>query len=198
MDKGFVVWFTGLSASGKSTLAYNMAEILKKRGTPVEVLDGDEVRETISKDLGFSAADRQEHARRVIGLSKILVRNGVAVLVPLISPYKVSREAARAEFDSFIEVYVNCPIEACIERDPKGLYAKALSGEIKEFTGVSDPYEPPDASEVVVNTNELSVEECCEQIMEAVDRMLDSVSAGARDIPTSRRRANQTPVAEAG
>ena len=172
MPKGFVIWLTGLPSSGKTTLAEGLAEQLKSAGLPVEVLDGDEVRRTISADLGFSAKDRREHAFRVVYLSKLLIRNGINVIVPLISPYRETRAYARQELENFVEVYVDCPKEECIRRDVKGLYAKALSGEIKEFTGISDPYEPPDSPEVTVRTHRNSPSECCRQILNAVSDLL--------------------------
>ena len=145
---------------------------------PVEVLDGDEVRRTISADLGFSAKDRREHAVRVIFLSKLLTRNGINVVVPLISPYRETRELARRELDPFFEVFVNCPLDECIRRDVKGLYAQALRGEIGEFTGVSDPYETPEAPEVVVETHLESISDCCEHIFAALaERMPEEMGS---------------------
>jgi adenylylsulfate kinase len=168
LAQGTVIWLTGIPSSGKTTLANAVAHSWKKLGISVEVLDGDEIRRSLSADLGFSAKDRQEHARRVIFLSKILSRNGVNVIVPLISPYRETRELARREVGCFVEVYVKCSLEECIRRDVKGLYAKAIRGEITEFTGISDPYEPPDAPEVTVETDILSIDECCQRIFAAV------------------------------
>lgn len=168
MAPGTVIWLTGLPSSGKTTLAELLAHWLREHATPVEVLDGDEIRRSLSADLGFSARDRQEHARRVIFLSKLLSRNGVNVIVPLISPYRETREQARHELERFVEVYVKCPLEECIRRDVKGLYARAIRGEITEFTGISDPYEPPESPEVIVETDVLSEDECCQLILNAV------------------------------
>ena len=137
-------------------------------GYSVETLDGDEIRRGLSADLGFSAEDRQQHNRRVIFVSKLLVRNGITVLIPLISPYRETRDYARGELERFVEVYVKCPLEECIRRDPKGLYAKALRGEIKNFTGLDAPYEEPQSPELTVETNLLSVEECVTRIMQVV------------------------------
>jgi adenylylsulfate kinase len=148
---------------------------LRQHGTLVEVLDGDEIRRSLSADLGFSAKDRQEHARRVIFLSKLLVRNGINVIVPLISPYRETRELARQELERFIEVYVKCPLEECIRRDVKGLYGRAIRGEITEFTGISDPYEPPESPEVTVETDILSEDECCQLILAAVPELVPEV-----------------------
>lgn len=168
MAQGFVIWLTGLPSSGKTTLAMSLASALRQVGLPVEVLDGDEVRRALSADLGFSSRDRREHARRVIYVSKLLMRNGIVTIIPLISPYLDTRTFARHELERFIEVYVKCPLEVCIQRDVKGMYAKAIRGEITEFTGVSDPYEEPDQPEVTVDTSVLSVEQSCRRILSAV------------------------------
>ena len=176
MKKGLVIWLTGLPSSGKTTLAEVLASTLKESDLPVEILDGDEVRRTISADLGFSAKDRREHAMRVVYLSKLLIRNGINVIVPLISPYRETRDYARRELEDFLEVYVSCPVEECIRRDVKGLYALALRGEIIEFTGVSDPYEAPESPEVTVRTDLHSIAECSQQILKVVsDRMPQAV-----------------------
>ena len=164
MVQGFVIWLTGLPSSGKTTLALSLATSYRDQGLQVEVWDGDELRQGLSADLGFTARDRHEHVKRVIFISKLLSRNGIVGIVPLISPYRQTREFARSELNRFVEVYVKCPVEECIRRDVKGLYAKALRGEISEFTGVSDPYEEPESSEVTVETNVLSVDECCWRI----------------------------------
>jgi adenylylsulfate kinase len=140
---------------------------------------GDEVRRSLSADLGFSREDREEHNRRVIYISKLLSRNGIIVIVPLISPYRATSEAARRELRHFIEVYVKCPVEECIRRDPKGLYAKALEGEIENFTGISDPYEAPQHPEVVVETDKLSVDECVERVLEVATEKGYKMGAGS-------------------
>lgn len=168
MSDGCAIWLTGLPASGKTTIALALAERLTAQGHPVETLDGDEIRLGLSADLGFSAEDRQQHNRRVIFVSKLLVRNGIVVLIPLISPYRETRAYARSELEHFVEVYVKCPVEECIRRDPKGLYAKALRGEIKNFTGLDDPYEEPTSPELTVETNLLTVGECVDLIMQVV------------------------------
>jgi adenylyl-sulfate kinase len=150
---GFVLWFTGLSGSGKSELAHKIAQRLNEIGRNVEILDGDVVRQSLTKDLGFTEADRKTNLERVTFVAKLLSRNGVATLVSFISPYISSREVARQETTNFIEVFVKCPVEICIERDTKGLYKKALKGEIENFTGISHPYEDPPNPEIVVNTD---------------------------------------------
>ena len=152
MSKGFVVWLTGLPGTGKTTIANELTKIYRDKGLTTETMDGDEIRLGLSADLGFSKADRQEHARRVVFVSKLLARNDVAVNVALISPYREFREHAREELDNFVEVYVKTPLEVCIERDPKGLYKKALKGEISDLTGLQDPYEEPLDPEIVIDT----------------------------------------------
>lgn len=149
---GFVVWFTGLSGAGKSTLATLLAGALAARGVHVEVLDGDEVRTYLSKGLGFSREDRDTNVRRVGFVAKLLARAGACAITAAISPYRAIRDEQRAAIGRFVEVYCKAPIEALADRDPKGLYKKALAGEIENFTGVSDPYEPPLEPEVVLDT----------------------------------------------
>jgi len=151
--EGFTVWFTGLPSSGKSTLANLLEKALRERGLAVAVLDGDEVRKKLSKGLGYSKEDRDENIRRIAYVAKLLTRCGAVAICCAISPYRPIREEARREIGRFIEVYTKCPIEICQKRDPKGLYARALRGEIQNFTGVSDPYEEPLNPEVVVETD---------------------------------------------
>lgn len=158
-EKGFVIWFTGLPGSGKTTLATETSKILKERGYKVEVLDGDEIRKGLSRDLGFSKEDREKHNERVMYVAKLLSRNGVITLVPLISPYREIRERARKEIKNFVEVYVRCPLDVLIKRDPKGLYKKALAGEIKNLTGLQDTYEEPLNPDIIIDTDKLTIEE---------------------------------------
>jgi len=148
--EGFVIWFTGLSGAGKSTLARLLEQALMARGRTIEVLDGDEVRMRLTKGLGFSKTDRDENVRRISYVAKLLARHGAIVITAAISPYRDAREDARTEIGRFVEVYVDCPLETCVARDVKGLYRKALAGEIPNFTGISDPYEAPLSAEIVV------------------------------------------------
>lgn len=146
---GFTVWFTGLSGAGKSTIAHILERELRARGMKVEVLDGDVVRTHLSKGLGFSKEDRDTNIRRIGWVCEVLSRNGVVAIAAAISPYRAIRDEIRARIPNFIEVYVQAPLEVLVERDVKGLYKKALAGEIANFTGISDPYEPPLNPEVV-------------------------------------------------
>ena len=165
-QNGFCLWFTGLSGSGKTTITNLLVEELRKRGSKLEVLDGDIVRENLSKGLGFSKEDRDTNIRRIAFVANLLSRNGVPVITAAISPYREIRNEAREMMDErFIEAYVKASVEACEERDVKGLYAKARCGEIKEFTGVSDPYEPPEDPELVLETETQSPEQSAQQIL---------------------------------
>jgi adenylyl-sulfate kinase len=171
MAKGFTVWFTGMSGSGKSTLAEKLQLELLERGLNVEILDGDIIRTNLSKGLGFSQEDRDINIRRVGFVCNLLTRNGVAAIASCISPYTAIRDENRAMIGNFVEVYCQAPIEKLIERDPKGLYKKALAGEIKGFTGIDDPYEEPEKAEVVVHTAEESVEESLAKILKTLEVM---------------------------
>jgi len=163
--KGFTLWFTGLSGSGKTAIAKVVEQELRDRGLRVERLDGDIVRQSLTRDLGFSKEDRDKNIERVTFVAKLLTRNGVAVLCSFISPYRERRARSRQEIGEFIEVYVECPVEVCAERDVKGLYAKAFAGEIPNFTGVSDPYEEPENPEIVCRTAEETVEESAAKVV---------------------------------
>jgi adenylylsulfate kinase len=164
-DTGFVLWLTGLSGAGKSTVAAKLAPALAERGHRVELLDGDEVRTNLGQGLGFSREDRDTNIARIGFVASKLAKHGVAVLVAAISPYREARDQVRAQVDNFVEVHVAAPVQTCAERDVKGLYAKALSGEIKNFTGISDPYEPPLAPEIVLHTEAESVDESVHQVL---------------------------------
>jgi adenylylsulfate kinase len=164
VDRGFTLWFTGLSGAGKSTLSELVAERLRNAGRKVELLDGDVVRTNLSQGLTFSKADRDTNVRRIGFVCELLSRNGVIAIVAAISPYREVREELRERIPNFLEVYVECPIDALAQRDVKGLYKKALAGEIQQFTGVSDPYEPP------LNPH-LSLRSDREAVAESVDRI---------------------------
>src|ERR1041385_792491 len=177
MHKGFVLWFTGLSGAGKTTLSTRLAEELKARGLRVEILDGDEVRTNLSKGLGFSKEDRDTNIRRIGYVSRLLARNNVAVIAAAISPYREVRDEVRRAIAengaAFIEVFAKCSIDVLAERDVKGLYKKALAGELKGFTGVSDPYEEPFHPEAIVETDRETIEASTEKILKALhDRAL--------------------------
>jgi adenylyl-sulfate kinase len=162
--KGFTLWFTGMSGAGKSTISERIFDRLKSSGAKVELLDGDIVRTHLSKGLGFSKEDRDTNIRRIGFVCELLSRNGVIAVVAAISPYRAVREEVRGNIGDFVEVYVHCPIEVLAERDVKGLYKKALAGEIASFTGVSDPYEPPANPEVTVDSSSEPVEASVEKV----------------------------------
>jgi adenylylsulfate kinase len=162
---GFTVWFTGLAASGKSTIARLVAEELRHRLAAVELLSGGEFRQNLSQGLGYSAEDRIANVRRIGYVAKLLTRNGVAVVTTSISPYRAVRDECRRMIGRFVEVYVDCPIDVCQARDTKGDYARARRGEIVAFTGISDPYEPPLAAEVVCRSAEESPQECAARVL---------------------------------
>jgi adenylylsulfate kinase len=159
VDNGFVLWLTGLSGAGKSTIANAVAPSLAERGHRVEVLDGDEVRTNLCQGLGFSREDRDTNIARIGYVAGKLAKHGVAVVVAAISPYREARDKVRASVERFVEVHVAAPVSTCAERDVKGLYAKALAGEIKNFTGVSDPYEAPLEPEITLHTERETVQE---------------------------------------
>ena len=166
--KGFTVWFTGLSGAGKSTLANALERELRACGMKVEVLDGDVIRTHLSKGLGFSKEDRDTNIRRIGWVCHVLSRNGVVAIAAAISPYREIRDEVRANVKDFVEVYVEAPIAVLAERDVKGLYKKALAGEIKNFTGISDPYEAPLSAEVVCHSDRETVEESLSKIIEVL------------------------------
>ncbi|MCB0858615.1 MAG: adenylyl-sulfate kinase [Solirubrobacterales bacterium] len=165
-SKGFTLWFTGLSGAGKTTISEIVAKELTARGSKLEILDGDIVRENLSKGLGFSKEDRDTNIRRIAFVADLLSRNGVPVITAAISPYRAIRQEARDLMgDRFIEVYIEASVEVCEARDVKGLYAKARSGEIPEFTGVSDPYEAPENPEIALKTAEEEPEESAARLI---------------------------------
>lgn len=164
MMQGFVVWLTGLPGSGKTTIAQALEPELRKLGLPVEILDGDEIRQNLSKGLGFSREDRETHLKRVTYVAKLLSRNGVAVVAAFISPYRSIREYARKETTNFVEVFVKCSVETCARRDPKGLYKKASTGQITDLTGPQDVYEEPTNPDLLLDTEKSNVQECVNAI----------------------------------
>ena len=170
MHKGFVLWFTGLSGAGKSTISNILEARLRSAGAKVELLDGDVVRTHLSKGLGFSKEDRDINIRRIGFVAELLARHGVIVLVAAISPYRAVREEVRSTIPNFVEVYVECPIAVLAERDVIGLYKKALAGEIAQFTGVSDPYEPPLNPEVTVHSSLETPQESADRIWATLER----------------------------
>lgn len=169
--KGFVIWFTGLSGAGKSTLSERLAPLLRERGHRVEILDGDIIRTNLSKGLGFSKEDRDANIQRIAFVAHLLARNGVVVITAAISPYVESREKARALIGDFVEIYAQCSLEELTRRDVKGLYAKALRGEIANFTGVSDPYEAPEKPEVLIDSATETVDESLAKIVAKLEAM---------------------------
>lgn len=164
-QRGATLWFTGLPCSGKSTIADIVAERLRGMGLRVERLDGDIVRKSLTRDLGFSKEDRDMNIERVTFVAKLLSRNGVIVLTSFVSPYATKRNRARSETTNFVEIYVKCSVEECMRRDTKDMYKKALAGEIEDFTGVSDPYEEPENPELVLDTEYETVEESAEKVI---------------------------------
>ncbi|MEL6469018.1 MAG: adenylyl-sulfate kinase [Cyanobacteria bacterium J06614_10] len=170
-QRGVTVWFTGLSGAGKTTINDALTAKLRERGVKLEVLDGDIVRTNLTKGLGFSKEDRDTNVRRIGFVCDLLTRNGVIVLVAAISPYKAIREEVRDRIGDFIEVYVSAPVEVCEARDVKGLYAKARSGEIKQFTGISDPYEPPTNPEVNCETHKETLDESVDKVIAKMEEM---------------------------
>jgi adenylylsulfate kinase len=164
-QKGVTVWFTGLSGAGKTTIRMAVEQRLRSQGFKVEVLDGDIVRENLTKGLGFSKADRDENIRRIGFVAHLLTRNDVIVLVSAISPYQEIRQEVRSKIGNFVEVYVNAPLQVCEQRDVKGLYKKARAGEIKNFTGIDDPYEPPTCPDVECKTDQETLEESMAKVL---------------------------------
>ena len=171
MRNGFVVWLTGLPGSGKTTIAQALAPKLVAMDWPVEILDGDEIRTNLSKGLGFSREDRETHLKRVIYVAKLLSRNRVAVIGALISPYRNIRDLARKETTNFLEIFVKCSIETCAKRDPKGLYKKASTGQIKDLTGPQDLYEEPLNPDLIIDTERLNLTESVETILSKLRTM---------------------------
>ena len=171
MPKGFTIWFTGLPCSGKTTVSELVAQYIRNRGRNVEILDGDVVRTHLSKGLGFSKEDRDINIRRIGFVCQLLTRNGVATISAAVSPYREVRDHNRREIGNFVEVYAKCPLEVCMERDVKGMYKKALAGEIKEFTGISDPYEEPLNPEVILETDQETSQESARKVIARLEEL---------------------------
>ena len=171
VHQGFTLWFTGLSGAGKSTISGIIEKRLREAGAMIEVLDGDVVRENLSKGLGFSKEDRDINIRRIGFVCELLTRNGVIAMVAAISPYRAVREEVRSRISNFVEVYVECPLEVVAGRDVKGLYKKAIAGEIPQFTGVSDPYEPPLHPELVVHSDKESPEQSASRVWAKLEEL---------------------------
>jgi adenylylsulfate kinase len=170
-NKGFTLWFTGLPCSGKSTLAEIIAPELARRGRTVDILDGDVVRTNLTKGLGFSKEDRDENIRRIGFVCGLITKHGGIAISAAISPYRSVRDEVRSKIENFVEVFVDTPLELCIQRDVKGMYKKALAGEMKNFTGISDPYEPPLHPEIVIHTQKESEQESAARILGSLERM---------------------------
>jgi adenylylsulfate kinase len=185
--KGFCLWLTGLPSAGKTTISRELAPRLASLGWPVELLDGDEVRKGLSSDLGFDRASREQHARRVTFVAKLLARNGMIPIVALISPYATSRAHAREQIGPFVEVYIRTPVEVCEQRDAKGLYKKARAGEIHDFTGVDDPYEVPEHPDITVDTTRTTPAESAMYVIAELERLGWLSSAEAVRPVVSRR-----------
>jgi adenylyl-sulfate kinase len=182
-QKGVTVWFTGLSGTGKTALALRLEEALRKRGLKVERLDGDIVRQSLTRDLGFSKEDRDKNIERVTFVAKLLTRNGVAVLCSFISPYREVRARSRQEIGGFVEVYCYAPLETLIERDVKGLYKKAMAGEIANFTGISDPYEPPENPEMTIDSSTETIEDSLARILRKLEELGHAPPTEEEDTP---------------
>jgi len=170
-QKGVTVWFTGMSGTGKTALAVRLEEVLRQRGLRVERLDGDIVRQSLTRDLGFSKEDRDKNIERVTFVAKLLTRNGVAVLCSFISPYRAVRANVAAEVGNFVEVHCHASLETLIERDVKGLYKKAIAGEIENFTGISDPYEAPENPDVMIDSGTETIEESLDKVLRKLEQL---------------------------
>lgn len=167
-EQGLTVWLTGLPCSGKTTIARLLETRVVEGGARAQILDGDEVRQWLTSEFGYSREDRDANIRRIAHVAHLLTRAGAVAIVAVVSPYRAAREEARVLIGRFVEVYVDCPLEVCIQRDVKGMYRKALAGELPQFTGISDPYEPPLDPELVVNTHRYTAEENVEQILQVL------------------------------
>ncbi len=174
MKKGIVIWFTGLPCSGKTTLSKEIEKYFRNKNLPIQRLDGDTVRKTISSDLGFSKSDRNKNIKRLAYVAKMLSDNGVNVISAFVSPYQKMRDFTRSLCNDFVEVYVKCSLSECEKRDVKGMYVRARKGEIKDFTGIQDPFEEPRNPELVIDTENKSKEENTKEIIEYLEERLNA------------------------
>ena len=190
MTSGITLWFTGVQASGKSAIARRVRELLAARGLPVELLDGPEVRQSLSRGLGFTREDREENVRRIGYVAKLLSRNGVIAICAAVSPYRATREEIRQHVSNFVEIFVDCPLEVAERRDTEGLYAKARAGVIEDFTGVSDPYERPEKPEVYIRSDEESIDQSAAKVVKTLEllQLIPQVDDGFPDADDLRRR----------
>ena len=190
MSSGITLWFTGIPASGKSAIAREVRDLLADRGLPVELLDGPEVRQSLSRGLTFTREDREENVRRIGYVAKLLSRNGVIAICASVSPYRATREEIRQHVTNFVEIYVECPIQVAEQRDTEGLYAQARAGVIEDFTGVSDPYEPPERPEVHIRSHEESVASAATKVVKTLEllQLIPTVDDGFPDADELRRR----------
>jgi adenylyl-sulfate kinase len=191
MQQAFTLWFTGLPASGKTTLAERVRNALLERGMKVELLDGDAVRQNLSKGLGYSKEDRDTNIRRIGFVCHLLTRNGVVAIAAAISPYRAVREENRRLIGRFVEVYCKCDLETLKARDTKGLYARALRGEIENFTGVSDPYEPPEQAEITIDTAKDGIETSVQTILARLQEMAYVPAGGRGYTPEEEQRVKR-------
>jgi adenylylsulfate kinase len=189
---GFCIWLTGLSASGKTTLARSLENSLLARGLKVQVLDGDVIRTNLCEGLGFSRTDREINLRRIAFVAGLLVHHGIVVVVSAITPFQSIRAEARRKIGEFVEVYLNCPLEICIQRDPKGLYRKALAGQIHNFTGIDDPYETPQHPEIEVKTHEENPESCLHKILAFLEKDR-KIPLRSKSLPAEKNREVEKP-----
>lgn len=190
MSSGITLWFTGIPASGKSAIAREVRDLLAARGLPVELLDGPEVRQSLSRGLGFTREDREENVRRIGYVAKLLSRNGVIAICAAVSPYRATRAEIRAHVTNFVEIYVECPVRVAEQRDTEGLYAQARAGVIDDFTGVSDPYEPPEAPEVHIRSDEESIASAAKKVVKTLEllQLIPTIDDGFPDADELRRR----------
>lgn len=196
--KGATLWFTGIPASGKSTIAHRVQEILLRRGLSVELLDGPDIRQSLSRGLSFSSADREENVRRIGYVAKLLSRNGVIALCVAVSPFRATRDEVRHNVTNFVEIFVDCPVEVAEQRDAEGLYTRARLGDIPDFTGVSSPYEAPTAPDVHIYADRESVDDAAVKVVEAIESLglIPSVTDG--ELPANLEEEMRRRLSELG